>query len=452
MPDPVMIDGNEELAEARLGSLHLLLGALMALLTFFDGYDTFNPAYVIHYVMRPWHLQPSQAGLLVSSGLFGFLVGTLTQGPIADRLGRRGTLIGGVWIASLFTLMTPLLGTSFGSFCLLRVLTGLGLGVLLPLATTYINELAPRRVANRFSIWGVGLGWALGGTVAGLVGVFLTPRHGWQVLYWIGALSTPLALILPLLLPESIRFLVARGRTDEARTLLARLRPERAALYRNATFRQPAASAVPGSLAVLLSPRYRRTSLTIWLAAFLSLFCIFGLTGWVPTVMIRRGESFGASFGFGALMQIMSFIGGLCCGYVADRRGSNRAALAIWWTLGGATMLFLSHADSHLANVVGITGAGFLVIGPQFVLNNFTAQSYETELRASAVGTELGIGRIGAILGPFLIGMLQQAFHGPNAVFIAIGCAALTAGVAILLLARERPSLAGFAGHPLLHS
>ena len=115
-------------------------------------------------------------------------------------------------------------------------------------------------------------------------------------------------------------------------------------------------------------------------------------------------------------------------------------------------MLFLSHADSHLANVVGITGAGFLVIGPQFVLNNFTAQSYETELRASAVGTELGIGRIGAILGPFLIGMLQQAFHGPNAVFIAIGCAALTAGVAILLLARERPSLAGFAAHPLLHS
>ncbi len=449
MPDTVMIDGNEELAEARLGSLHLRLGALMALLTFFDGYDTFNPAYVIHYVMRPWHLQPSQAGLLVSSGLFGFLIGTLTHGPIADRFGRRGTLIGGVWIASLFTLATPIFGNSFGSFCMLRVLTGIGLGVLLPLATTYINELAPRRVANRFSIWGVGLGWALGGTVAGLVGVFLTPGYGWQVLYWIGALSTPLAVVLHLLLPESIRFLIASGRIEEARALLTRLRPERAGLYRDAKFRQTV-SAAPGSLAILLSPRYRRTSLTIWLAAFLSLFCIFGLTGWVPTVMIRRGESFGASFGFGALMQIMSFIGGLCCGYVADRRGSNRTALAIWWTLGGATMLFLFHANSHLANVVGIAGAGFLVIGPQFVLNNFTAQSYDTELRASAVGTELGIGRIGAILGPFVIGILQQVFHGPGAVFIAIGCAALAAGMAILLLARERSSLTGFATPPLL--
>ncbi len=202
MPDSLTIDGNEELAEARLGLLHLLLGVLMALLTFFDGYDTFNPTYVIHYVMRPWLLHPSQAGLPVSSGLFGFLIGTLAQGPIADRFGRRGTLIGGVWIASLFTLMTPVFGTSFGSFCLLRVLTGLGLGVLLPLATTYINELAPRRVANRFSIWGVGLGWALGGTVAGLVGVFPTPAHGWQVLYRVGALSIPLALVLPFVLPE----------------------------------------------------------------------------------------------------------------------------------------------------------------------------------------------------------------------------------------------------------
>ncbi len=451
MPDAMMIDGNEELAEARLGSLHLRLGVLMTLLTFFDGYDTFNPSYVIHYVMRPWHLQPSQAGLLVSSGLFGFLIGTLTHGPIADRFGRRGTLIGGVWIASLFTLATPIFGHSFSSFCLLRVLTGIGLGVLLPLATTYINELAPRRVANRFSIWGVGLGWALGGTVAGLVGVLLTPAHGWQVLYWIGALSSPLAVVLHLSLPESIRFLVARGRTQEARALLARLRPERAALYRDATFRQAPAAAAPGSLAVLLSPRYRRTSLTIWLAAFLSLFCIFGLTGWVPTVMMRRGESFGASFGFGALMQIMSFIGGLCCGYVADRRGSNRAALAIWWTLGGAAMLFLFHADSHLANVIGVTAAGFLVIGPQFVLNNFTAQSYDTELRASAVGTELGIGRVGAILGPFVIGILQQVFHGPGAVFIAIGCAALAAGMAILVLAPERPPLTGLAAPPLLH-
>ena len=202
MSSGAIIDVSEELAEARVSPLHRQLGAIMALLTFFDGYDTFNPSYVIHYVMGPWGLAPGQAGLLVSSGLIGFLIGAAAHGLVADRYGRRVTLLGGLWITSAFTLATPIFGDSFGSFCLLRIFTGLGLGVLLPLATTYINELAPRRLANTFSLWGVALGWAAGGTFAGIVGVFLTPTFGWQVLYWVGALSIPLTIVLHFILPE----------------------------------------------------------------------------------------------------------------------------------------------------------------------------------------------------------------------------------------------------------
>src|SRR3954452_18337375 len=147
------VDVNTELAEARVSPLHIQLGLIMALLTFFDGYDTFNPAYVIHFVMGPWGLAKGQAGLLVSGGLVGFLIGAAAHGIVADRYGRRVTLLGGLWITSAFTLATPIVGDSFVSFCAIRVLTGLGLGVLLPLATTYINELAPRRLANTFSLW-----------------------------------------------------------------------------------------------------------------------------------------------------------------------------------------------------------------------------------------------------------------------------------------------------------
>src|SRR5258707_7142239 len=163
-----VIDVHEELAEAKAGALHWGLGALMGLLTLFDGYDTFNPAYVIHYVAGPWGLKAGQAGLLISSGLVGFLFGAALHGVAADKFGRRGTLLAGLWITSVFTLLTALLANSFLSFCGLRLLTGLGLGVLLPLATTYINELAPRRVANTFALWGVALGWAAGGTLAGV--------------------------------------------------------------------------------------------------------------------------------------------------------------------------------------------------------------------------------------------------------------------------------------------
>src|SRR3954464_4930754 len=203
------IDAHAELADAKVGSFHWRLGAIMGLLTLFDGYDTFNPAYVIHYVAGPWGLKAGQAGLLISSGLVGFLLGAALHGVAADKFGRRGTLLAGLWITSIFTLLTAVLATSFLSFCALRLLTGLGLGVLLPLATTYINELAPRRVANTFALWGV----ALGGTLAGVAGVFATPVFGWTSLYWIGSLSFLLLPFMHYMLPESPKFLALQGRT-----------------------------------------------------------------------------------------------------------------------------------------------------------------------------------------------------------------------------------------------
>ena len=433
-----VIDVHDELATAKVGPLHWLLAAMMGALTFFDGYDTFNPAYVIHYVAGPWGLAPGQAGLLVSSGLVGFLIGAAGHGVFADRFGRRGTLLGGLWITNIFTLATALFADSFLSFCILRVLTGIGLGVLMPLATTYINELAPRRVVNVFALWGVALGWALGGTFAGLVGVFMTPIFGWRVLYWVGSVSIVLSLILHFTLPESVKFLALQKRVKEIKALLSRLRPERAQLYAQSQFVFPEAPSRENSVLALLTPRYRRVTLHIWLAAFLSLFCIFGLTGWIPTVMIQRGESFAASFGFGALMQIMSFIGGLVCGYIADRTGSSRWTLGCWWSLGGIAVLSLVFFNVHALNLVCTAAAGFFIIGAQYVLNNFAAASYETNFRATGVGMELSVGRVGAILGPFVVGTLQQVYTGPTAMFIAIGGAAIVAALAIVSVGSAR--------------
>src|SRR6266568_3366555 len=274
---------------------------------------------------------------------------------------RRGTLLAGIWITSVFTLLTAVLANSFTTFCGLRLLTGMGLGVLLPLATTYINELAPRRVANTFALWGVALGWAAGGTLAGVVGVFATPALGWQSLYWIGSLSFLLLPFMHWMLPESPKFLALQGRLAEIRDMLAKLRPERAHIYATATIAADTNPA-PGNLVLeLLQPRYRRTTIAIWATAFLSLFCIFGLSGWIPTVMIQRGETFAASFGFGALMQVMSFIGGLTCAHIADRRGASRAVLATWWALGGLSVLALVPFSGHFVNVFCSAAAGFFV-------------------------------------------------------------------------------------------
>lgn len=426
-----MIDVHQELADAKAGAFHWRLGAIMGLLTLFDGYDTFNPAYVIHYVAGPWGLKAGQAGLLISSGLVGFLLGAALHGVAADRFGRRGTLLTGLWVTSVFTLLTAVLANAFATFCALRLLTGLGLGVLLPLATTYINELAPRRVANTFALWGVALGWAAGGTLAGIVGVFATPTLGWQGLYWVGSLSFLLLPFMHLSLPESPKFLAIQGRTAEIKQMLAKLRPERAHIYASATISADVHQASGNLVLELLQPRYRTTTLAIWATAFLSLFCIFGLSGWIPTVMIARGETFAASFGFGALMQIMSFVGGMALGHLVDRFGRNRGLLGLWWMLGGCAVLTLVLFNDHLVNLTCVAAAGFFIIGAQFVLNNFTAAAYETNVRATAVGMELSVGRVGAILGPFVAGALQQSYQSALPMFVAIGCAAFAAGAII---------------------
>lgn len=310
----------------------------------------------------------------------------------------------------------------------------------------YINELAPRRASNTFSLWGVALGWSLGGTLAGLVGVFLTPRFGWEVLYWVGALSVPLTFLMQRLLPESPKFLAASGRIEELKRLLTRLRPERAAIYADAGLRLPRAPKLGNPVAELLAPRYRRASLTIWVTAFLSLFCIFGLTGWIPTVMMRRGETFAASFGFGALLQVMSFVGGLALATLADRwAAASTRLLAAWWGLGGLSVLALVFAGGHAVNLLCVASAGFLIVGARHVLNNFTAGTYDTRVRASGVGMELGVGRCGAILGPFVAGLLQGATGGPDAMFWTIGAAALVAAAAIASLGTRRGEAAALA-------
>ena len=430
------IDVHDELANAKVSGFHMRLGLIMGLLTLFDGYDTFNPAYVIHYVAGPWGLRGGQAGLLISSGLIGFLIGSAVHGVVAGRFGRRGTLLGGLWIMSIFTLLTAIFADSFLSFCALRLCTGLGLGVLLPLATTYINELAPRRVTNTFALWGVALGWALGGTAAGLVGVFATPAFGWKALYWVGSMSFLLLPFLHAQLPESPKFLVLKNRSEEIRALLRRLRPERASFYASAGIAMARRHELDNPVSVLLTQKYRRTTLSIWLSAFLSLFCIFGLTGWIPTVMMQRGETFSASFGFGAVMQIMSFLGALVLGHLIDRLGKSRGLLAAWWAIGGLAVLTLVAFNSHIVNVTAVAVAGCCILGAQFVLNNFTAASYETSVRATAVGMELAIGRVGAILGPLVAGTLQQIYQSPVPMFISIGLSAISAGAIILLAQR----------------
>ena len=431
------LDLRAEIEGLPFGRLHGAVVVVLAIATLFDGYDVFVPSYVIPYAMRAWHLLPSEAGLLVSSGLVGFMIGALLNGAFADRIGRKPVLAAALLLAGLGNLANATWVDSYGPFLAVRLVTGIGLGVIPPLAVTLVNETAPRRIANVLLGW-VMAGWSLGGVAAALAAFVLAPSHGWHVLFGFGGLAVPLAAIVLELLPESPRFLALQGRQDEARALLARLASVTPDKYAGVQLAAHEDSAHAGSFVQLLAPDLKGRTLIAWACSGMSLFSIFGLSSWTPEIMQERGAAIRTSFAIGAVLQFAAVLGGLGCGWAADRSGRDRTLVATW-ILGAASVIALALIARPRADIVFLAIAGFCVMGAQPVLNNLTAALYETRIRSTGVGAQLGVGRLGGILGPYIGGWLQQLFPGSAALFMVMACA--LASCALLIRRLERNPL-----------
>lgn len=431
MVSPQRIDVRAELDTAPVRGFHWLIAVLVLVASMFDGYDTVLPSYVIHYVAKPWHLPEALSGFMISAALIGFAIGSLLHGVIADKVGRRPTMVVGLVGAGVFNIATAAFADSFGSFVFWRVLTGLGLGVILPLGTAYLNEYLPAGWRNLLMAVG-GSGFMAGAVLASVAGVLATPAAGWQVLFWIGGIAIPIGLIYLAVFPESAEYLVDRGRIGATRRLLARIQPERTEAYAAAELMTSARVERKGAAWLeVLSPRYRRTTIALWVTAFFVLFCIYGLQGWVPEVMIERGEGFTKGFAFGAIMQGAGLVGGIASAYLADRKIGQRRTVMLFGVIAAAAALLVAGFNVTFINIVGVGMLGFFVIGSQGILNNLAAMTYPVQIRASGEGFTLGIGRLGSILGPTIGGVLLGAFASTSVLFVAVAVAGVLAAVTV---------------------
>ncbi len=422
----------EEIERLPLGRQHVLIVTVLAFATLFDGYDVFVPSYVIPFAMKAWRLLPSEAGLLVSSGLLGFMIGSLLNGTLADRIGRRPALIASLLVAAAGNLATAAWAGTYGEFLAARLVTGLGLGMILPISVTLINESAPRRTANVLVGWMMA-GWSIGGVTAALTGLALAPSQGWHSLFAVGAIAAPLAVLAAALLPESPRYLAIRGRQREVRAVVCRLASSDSERYAQTEFTIAEDTGHRAAFTRLIAPDVRGGTFVVWACSGLSLFSIFGLSSWTPQLMLQRGSAIGASFALSALLQFAAVLGGIGCGWAADRAGRDRTLRMTWW-IAAAAVAGLALFSGLAADIVFLSIAGFCVMGAQPVLNNRTAALYETEVRSTGVGAQLGVGRIGGFLGPYIGGWIQQLLPGSAALFLCVACALGGCALCIRLL------------------
>ena len=430
-------DVRAEIEGAEISSFHWKLGALIGLIMFFDGYELFNAAYAIPLILKSWRPAPSEIGMMLSSGIVGLSIGSVLQGLLADRMGRRKVMLWALYGMGAASLSLAALAHNPLQFAFFRLCLGTALGMITPLTISYINEWAPKRTANVYTIWVFQFGFSLGGIAAGAAGAAMAPSLGWQAIYYAGSVAILVAVAAQYWLPESAQYLAAKGDYTRVGRILAQLRPARAHLYRDASFTTAGAGRHVPFRTLLQSP-YRVKTIIAWISGALSLFCIHGLTGWLPTLLVQRGEAMSSAATYGALIMTASLFGGLGSGWLADKAKSRVVAMVVWFGMAGLAMLALAHAHGPVTMMVLVAAAGFFVFGGQSVQNNYIAMIYPTEIRSTGVGIAVGINRVGGMLGPVVIGLVKSFNPDPTWTFYVLAAAMFLASTSFVLVHADR--------------
>ncbi|WP_437080794.1 MFS transporter [Streptomyces sp. enrichment culture] len=373
--------------------------ALCGLAITFDGYDLVVFGTTVPSLMDEWQIGPAEIGTLASLALVGMLIGALLVGTLTDILGRRKMLMLSVtWFSMSMVLCA--IAPSPELFGLFRLLGGLGLGGLMPTAAALVIEYAPPARRNvTYSV--TQSGYALGGILAAALAIPLIPAAGWRVMYLIGA--APLLLVVPLayrLLPESLEYLVLRGRHDEALALASRMAVPLPETQTGSDKRK-----WYSGVRELVTEGHRVGTALLWVACFCALLTVYGLSTWLPQIMRQAQFPLGSALTFLLVFNLGSIIGSVVGGRAADRFGS-KPMVAVSFLLGAASIVLLATRPSTWAIYLLLAVAGHGTIGTQNLINAYVTRYYPAPARSTGIGWALGIGRFGAVLGPTLGGLI----------------------------------------------
>ncbi|MFI8945973.1 MFS transporter [Streptomyces sp. NPDC053750] len=392
---------------ARGSRLALLVVGLCWLAVLFDGLDMFIYGSVLPHMLeeKALGITSGQAGDLGSYATFGMLVGALAAGTVADRIGRKKLMVSCVALFSLASGICAISG-SVAVFGLGRTLAGVGLGGLLPTAISMVSDYAPRGRAA-LTIGLLMTAHHAGGILSAYVALWIVEPLGWRAAFWVCVVPLLFVPVLARFLPESLSFLVAQGRGEEARALAGRYDVELPA----AATDKPAAGARWANLLNLFRGGEWVQTLLYWLASFGGLLLVYGVATWLPTLMRSEGYELGSALTFVVLFNLGGIVGMLVAGRASDRFGAPRIS-AIWFALtAGGVFLLSVHMPLAVTFVVVFLTGVFLNSAQTMIYATVSIGSAPAN-RATAVGWTSGMGRFGAVFGPWLGGQLLAANKG----------------------------------------
>lgn len=436
------LDVTALLADAPLTPLPIIVLILAVLVIMLDGYDLICLSFVAPQLAGVLGIPVAKFGPIFAAGYVGIMVGGFLIGPLGDRFGRKIILIGSVALFGLFSLL-PVFDLSYDRLLVYRFITGLGLGGAMPSAAALTSEYTPRRLRG-FFVNLMFAGVSVGGVVGGSLAARLVPAYGWQAVFWMGGLGPlALALILVLLMPESIAFLAVNNRRPHY--VASTLRRFGIACSAADTFVARESGRQPG-FAVAKLFREGRTvgTLLIWLTSFSVLLTFALLSSWLPTFLTMHKMDTHTSILGPVAMNLGGIVGTVLLGILFTRLGASPLIAGAIALTGAALIVFARAMGVETQALAAVFVVGMFLLGSINSTNTLMSTFYPTPIRATGVGWALGVGRIGATVGPAAGGLLLGHAVSPEticqllAVVAAVGMGAVGL-VGVFYPAQRRP-------------
>lgn len=431
------IDVNSVVDNAKFTPFHFNVVAWCLLIILFDGYDLAINGVVLPLLMQDWGLSAVQAGMLASTALAGMMFGAMFFGSLADKIGRKKVIMICIVLFSGLTFAGGF-ASNPTEFAILRFLAGLGIGGVMPNLVALTSEYAPQRMRSTL-VTTMFSGYAVGGVMAALLGSWFTPSFGWEIMFFIAGIPLFLLPVIWKFLPESLAFVVKQNKQQQARQIVRRLAPH-LTVKETTTFELNQTNTPEAANVASLFRRGRtRNTLLFWLAFFTCLLTMYALSSWLPKLMMAAGYSMDNSLMFMMVMNIGAVMGIVGGGILADRYHIKPVLMVLGIT--GAIVMSLMGLDSpQIVLYLLVFLAGAASIGSQMLLYSYVAQFYPLAVRSTGIGWSSAIGRMGAIVGPILIGALLGMDLPHQINFIAVGIPVLITAIAVALIMNEDES------------